>query len=89
MVTDMRLKRVMLIATVMVMVGAFTGCGKKEEKQEQPKKIEKEKEPEESEVKKTIGEVVEEPEIPVNQNLLTGLGDLSEEAIGKRPVAVW
>ena len=81
----MRLKRVMLIATVMVMVGAFTGCGKKEEKQEQPKKVEKEEEPE---VKKTIGEVVEEPEIPVNQNLLTGLGDLSEEAIGKRPVAV-
>ena len=75
----------MLIATVMVMVGAFTGCGKKEEKQEQPKKVEKEEEPE---VKKTIGEVVEEPEIPVNQNLLTGLGDLSEEAIGKRPVAV-
>lgn len=88
MVTDMRLKRVMLIATVMVMVGAFTGCGKKEEKQEQPKKVEKEKEPEEPEVKKTIGEAVEEPEIPVNQNLLTGLGDLSEEAIGKRPVAV-
>ena len=81
----MSLKRVMLIATVMVMVGAFTGCGKKEEKQEQPKKVEKEEEPE---VKKTIGEVVEEPEIPVNQNLLTGLGDLSEEAIGKRPVAV-
>ena len=54
MVTDMRLKRVMLIATVMVMVGAFTGCGKKEEKQEQPKKVEKEKEPEEPEVKKTI-----------------------------------
>ena len=85
MVTDMRLKRVMLIATVKVMVGSFTGCGKKEEKQEQPKKVEKEEEPE---VKKTIGEVVEEPEIPVNQNLLTGLGDLSEEAIGKRPVAV-
>ena len=26
--------------------------------------------------------------IPRNQNLLTGIGDLSEEAIGKRPVAV-
>ena len=81
----MRLKRVMLIAAVMVMAGAFTGCSKKEEKPEQPKQIEKEEEPE---VKKTIGEVVEEPEIPANQNLLTGLGDLSEEAIGKRPVAV-
>ena len=80
----MRLKRVMLIAAVMVMAGAFTGCGKKEEKPEQPK-IEKEKEPE---AEKTVGEVVEEPEIPANQNLLTGLGDLSEGAIGKRPVAV-
>lgn len=80
----MRLKRVMFIATVVVMAGAFTGCGKKEEKPEQPK-IEKEAEPE---VEKTTGEVVEEPEIPANQNLLTGLGDLSEEAIGKRPVAV-
>ena len=39
----MRLKRVMLIAAVMVMAGAFTGCGKKEEKPEQPK-IEKEEE---------------------------------------------
>ena len=51
----MRLKRVMLIAAVMVMAGAFTGCGKKEEKPEQPK-IEKEKEPE---AEKTVGEVVE------------------------------
>uniref|UniRef100_UPI0040565966 DUF3048 domain-containing protein n=1 Tax=Agathobacter sp. TaxID=2021311 RepID=UPI0040565966 len=29
-----------------------------------------------------------EEEIPANQNLLTGIADLSEEAIGKRPVAV-
>ena len=80
----MRLKRVMFIAAVVVMAGAFTGCGKKEEKPEQPK-IEKEEEPK---TEKTVGKVVEEPEIPANQNLLTGLGDLSEEAIGKRPVAV-
>lgn len=33
----MRLKRVMLIAAVMVMAGAFTGCGKKEEKPERRK----------------------------------------------------
>lgn len=73
----------MFITAVMVMVGVFTGCGKKEEKTEQPKVEEKE-----PEIEKTVGEVVEEPEIPANQNLLTGLGDLSEEAIGKRPVAV-
>ncbi len=28
------------------------------------------------------------PEAPKNENLLTGVGDLSEEALGKRPVAV-
>ncbi len=34
------------------------------------------------------GEMPFEKIIPYNQNLLTGVGDLSEEAIGKRPVAV-
>ncbi|MBE6692639.1 MAG: DUF3048 domain-containing protein [Ruminococcaceae bacterium] len=29
-----------------------------------------------------------EPDAPANQNLLTGLADLSEEGIGKRPVAI-
>lgn len=38
-----------------------------------------------------VEEVPEEPEeekIPENQNLLTGLADLTDAAIGKRPVAV-
>ncbi len=34
------------------------------------------------------GEMPFEKIIPYNQNLLTGIGDLSSEAIGKRPVAV-
>ena len=33
-------------------------------------------------------EPVSKEEIPANQNLLTGVPDLSDAAIGKRPVAV-
>lgn len=52
--------------------------------------LEKEEPKKETKVEKEEAKVEEEPEeeIPANQNLLTGLGDLSEEAIGKRPVAV-
>ncbi len=69
-----------------VLVGAMLpGCSKKEEEPE-PAVVEEEPAAEEP----AEPEVVEEPEevIPENQNLLTGVPDLSEEAIGKRPVAV-
>lgn len=69
-----------------VLVGAMLpGCSKKEEEPE-PAVVEEEPAAEEP----VEPEVVEEPEevIPENQNLLTGVPDLSEEAIGKRPVAV-
>lgn len=78
----MKKVRVLLVLACVLALGV-TGC-KKETKEEPTKdttkKVEKpvEKE-EEPEVKE---------EIPANQNLLTGLTDLSEEAIGKRPVAV-
>lgn len=58
---------------------ALVGCKKEEPeeaKEEVAKVVEKVKESEPVEV------------IPANQNLLTGIADLSEGAIGKRPVAV-
>ncbi len=36
----------------------------------------------------TEEDISKDPNAPANQNLLTGLADLSEEAIGKRPVAI-
>ena len=76
-----------LLLILSMIVLALSGCSKKKEtKTEKPptKKIEAEK-PE------PVEEVPEEPEeekIPENQNLLTGLADLTDAAIGKRPVAV-
>lgn len=76
-----------LLLILSMIVLALSGCSKKKEtKTEKPptKKIEVEK-PE------PVEEVPEEPEeekIPENQNLLTGLADLTDAAIGKRPVAV-
>ena len=63
---------------ISLLVGAFvfSGCGNNKEetvKKEAPKKVEKEE---------------EQVSLTTNENLLTGLDDLSEEAIGKRPVAV-
>lgn len=59
-------------------------CGKKE------KETPIVKEPEEP--KQTVEIQPEEPKLPTpipeNENILTGVGDISKEAIGKRPVAV-
>ena len=75
----------MLILTMAVLV--LSGCSKKKEEKTE------EKTTQQKEVKKQepTPEVTKEPEeekIPENQNLLTGLADLTDEAIGKRPVAV-
>lgn len=71
-------RKVCILLAVLMAATLLPACSKKEE----PKK--------ETKVEKEEPKVEEEPEeeIPANQNLLTGLGDLSEEAIGKRPVAV-
>lgn len=66
----------MLLLVCLVIVG-ISGCKKGEEK-------ESEKKPE----KKVEQESVKKEEIPPNQNLLTGVADLTDAAIGKRPVAV-
>lgn len=76
-----KLRVVVLLAAVLAL--GVTGCKKKEVVEEEPKEPEK----------KVVKEVEEEPEepeeeMPANQNLLTGIADLSEGAIGKRPVAI-
>lgn len=73
-------KRLKCLLLLVVACLIFGGCGKKETKSVN--------------VDLTgIGAIAETPKfdelpVPKNQNLLTGVGDLSKEAIGKRPVAV-
>lgn len=76
------MRKSMLLCLCLFLLLAITGCKKKEVVEEVPV--------EEVEIIEEEPEVIEEEPIaiPENQNLLTGLGDLSEEAIGKRPVAV-
>lgn len=76
-------KKILVFLTLILVASMIPACSKKEPEQKQTvKKEETEKKPEKQEEK-------EETEvIPENQNLLTGLPDLTEEAIGKRPVAV-
>lgn len=63
----------------------LVGC-KKEEVPEEKDKIEIVTDDKDEQTDKN--EDVKQEEIPANQNLLTGIGDLTDEAIGKRPVAV-
>ena len=76
-------KKMVVLLSVVLTVSMMAACSKKEESAPEPEPavIEEEPEPE---------PVEEEPEevIPENQNLLTGIPNLTEEAIGKRPVAV-
>ncbi len=72
-------RKVFVALALLVSLSISAGCSKKEgENKEAPEPAaqtqEKPEEPQE--------------EIPENQNLLTGIPDLSQEAIGKRPVAV-
>lgn len=93
----MKYKKIVLACCVLGMLLGAAGCKKEAEKEPvqetevtaktQEKQEKPAKEPEEEAQIVEGAEVVQE-EIPANQNLLTGLGDLSEEAIGKRPVAV-
>ena len=57
----------------------ITGCKKEETAEKPEKKVEKTVKEEKEEIKE---------EIPQNQNLLTGIPDLTDAAIGKRPVAI-
>lgn len=75
----MKKRKTGFLAAAMILAAAVSiaGCKKEEKKEPVKEKVEKqEPEKEEKEV------------IPENQNLLTGIADLTPEAIGKRPVAV-
>ena len=73
------MKRAGLLMLVLSLMLSFSGCGKKKEEKASTKESKKKVVKEETETKE---------ELPANQNLLTGLPDLTDGAIGKRPVAV-
>lgn len=75
-------KAVIVLAAVIVLLN-ITGCKKQEENPKQHQTEQKAEQKNEAKQEKEQQET-----IPVNQNLLTGVPDLSEAAIGKRPVAV-
>lgn len=69
------MRKLTVLLLVSALVFGLVGCKKEEEKaKEEPKKT------------KVVEEVKED--MPANQNLLTGVADLSDAAIGKRPVAI-
>lgn len=70
-------KVAILLAAALVL--GITGCKKEEPAEKPEKKVEKTVKEEKEEIKE---------EIPQNQNLLTGIPDLTDAAIGKRPVAI-
>ncbi len=82
-------KAIVLWMLILAMAISLVGCGDSkatdQNEQEEQQVVEQDEivdESQQEEVKE------EEVVIPANQNLLTGVCDLSEEAIGKRPVAV-
>ena len=93
----MKYKNVMFIAAAFIMAGAMSACSQGEstkENTESSQGVTEETESnaiqeEEAETETVQGSAVEaQEEIPANQNLLTGVADLTDAAIGKRPVAV-
>ena len=93
----MKLKKIIWMLTFFVLAGTVAACSRKEKTEEDTQTVQNEqaREPKESaqkekEQEKEVQEEPEEPEeeIPANQNLLTGIPDLTDGAIGKRPVAV-
>lgn len=76
-----------LLAAMLVL--GMAGCKGKEEPKKETDIRKNEAEPAKESSGKGAEDIEEEQEeIPVNQNLLTGVPDLTEGAIGKRPVAV-
>lgn len=79
------LKRIGVLFLCILMVFSLAGCNKKKNQDTEATKKKDDVKTEEP-VKKEEKEVKED--IPANQNLLTGIPDLTDGAIGKRPVAV-
>lgn len=86
----MKLKKLLVIISALALLGNTAACGKKNETKEAPKETKKETVQEAENTEQMEGSAVEaeEENVPANQNLLTGLADLTDGAIGKRPVAV-
>ena len=90
----MKLKKVMLLTAAFMLAASMTACSQKQDTQ--PSQNETSQTEDSSEGKQEVddgaavqGSAVEpQEEIPANQNLLTGVPDLTDGAIGKRPVAV-
>lgn len=89
----MKFKKVMLITAAFVLAGSMAACSHKDDTQQsqnETAQTEKSSQGETEDDQGAIqGSAVEpQEEIPANQNLLTGVPDLTDGAIGKRPVAV-
>ena len=90
----MKLKKVMLLTAAFMLAASMTACSQKQDTQ--PSRNETSQTEDSSEGKQEVDEgaavqgsaVEPQEEIPANQNLLTGVPDLTDGAIGKRPVAV-
>lgn len=75
------MKKIAVYILLIVTIGGIIGCQKEESK-------EVVKEPVAKQEQQKVEKVELKEETPENQNLLTGIADLSDDAIGKRPVAV-
>ena len=75
------MRRIGVCLLAMVLMSLACGCGKKESE------LAKIEFGEGSPLKNVIPSL-DNLTVPKNQNLLTGIGDLTKEAIGKRPVAI-
>ena len=89
----MKFKKVMLITAAFVLAGSMAACSHKDDTQQSQNETAQTENSSQGETEDDQGAVqgsVVEPqeEIPANQNLLTGVPDLTDGAIGKRPVAV-
>ena len=83
------MKKRMLLLSMCLMLAVIPGCGKSGKQQEESVKAgQSDAKEQKSEDTKGSEERASSEEIPANQNLLTGVLDLTEGAIGKRPVAV-
>ena len=87
-------KKIVAIMTALLLAGTLTSCGQNQERDQSSEKIAQTENSSKEENEDDQGDAVQgaavEPqeEIPANQNLLTGVADLTDAAIGKRPVAV-
>ena len=89
----MKLKKVMLLTAAFMLAASMTACSHKDDTQQSQNETAQTEKSSQGETEDDQGAVqgsAVEPqeEIPANQNLLTGVPDLTDGAIGKRPVAV-